>query len=49
MACGSVDEQLSVFTGKPRSWLPEGGECRITIPAAAKPGSNRWLILSGAL
>jgi hypothetical protein len=26
MASVSVDEQLSVFTGTPRSWLPEGGE-----------------------
>jgi hypothetical protein len=26
MASVSVDEQLSVFAGKPRSWLPEGGE-----------------------
>jgi hypothetical protein len=28
MASVSVDEQISVFTGKPRSWLPEGGECK---------------------
>jgi hypothetical protein len=26
MASVSVDEQPSVFTGKPRSWLPEDGE-----------------------
>jgi hypothetical protein len=26
MASISVDEQISVFTGMPRSWLPEGGE-----------------------